>query len=158
MPCLWDKESRIAKYSYVLFIYLFILWIYLIELITALSSVTASSSVSCRSDADELRNPSNDLKHPDQQAAGVKIWKCVPAHIQAIATAARERAGKRLSKRCDALKSPIYTAISNASRSITCCSGKECPGRDQGTLRLPCPHQHAAKQKGASWFFVVVML
>lgn len=138
--------------------YLFI-YLYSVELnLPALSSLTASSSVSCRSDADELRNPSNDLKHPDQQAAGVKIQKCVPAHIQAIATAARERAGKRLSKRCDALKSPIYTTSSNALRSITCCSGNECPGRDQGTLRLPCPHQHVAKQKGASWFFVMVIL
>lgn len=56
------------------------------ELITALSTVTASSSVSCCSNADELRNPSNDLKHPDSQAAGTKIWKCVLAHIQAVAT------------------------------------------------------------------------
>jgi len=96
--------------------------------------------VSCQFDADELRNPSNDLKHPDQQAAGAKIWKCVLAHTQAIATnratatAAAERAGNRLCKRCDALKSPSYTASSNTLRNTTCCSRNECPGKYQGTL------------------------
>lgn len=116
------------------------------ELNTALSTVTASSSVSCCSDADKLRNPSNDLKHPDSQAAGTKIWKCLLAHIQAIATnrtmatAAGWSAGNQFSKGCNVLKSPFHATSSNTLRNITCCSKNDCTERYQGVQ----PQKHPA--------------
>lgn len=110
------------------------------QLITAPSTVTTSLSVFCCSDADELRYPSNELKHPDSQADDVKIWKCILAHIQVIATnktmatAAGKRAGNQFSNGYNILKSPFYNAVSSTLRNIICCSKNECTATYQGAL------------------------
>lgn len=106
---------------------------------------------------------------PWPATAGDKIWKCLLAHFQAIATNRTmpllqgKGLGNSLTNDVLLWNHPFITQVqtprgaSHGAAGLNVLVGIRVPCY-KSTLCLPSPHQHAAKQKEASWVFVMVML